>query len=433
MTDKEVTMQGHTRVNAKHLCLWIALAGMVAGCSSNAGQGGSGAVQGGVELITEREAAVPDRVRAIRGAWESVQRGEAQYEGVRESLKDLIFRLGEPDPVRVEALLMLVEDRDRLGNTQRVLERTLPLESSYQNWLMIDTVGEVAAIEGWTNLAPAMVTSWSRTVSAIEDKDRSEKKAIEKMFPGRDAIEVVFDVFAGWFDEQVVEEGQREAAWSLLRRLDREGNRIRTMMSELPAGEVDRDELMRLLVEASAEWGTLPRSVEQLRWLRDLQSDEHAVFWRESQGVVQNLDPAQKEGLELRHLAALRWASKYRPDLLTANRARLEESIERRLNGKRKVFRTRGVTGRERAESLKDWRRELVWADLVHIVVAIELADDQSYTTALFAQAERDRKDTSTELGGVIEFLESENRFVWLLYPPRPAHRLGDDRFVDSV
>jgi hypothetical protein len=71
------------------------------------------------------------------------------------------------------------------------------------------------------------------------------------------------------------------------------------------------------------------------------------------------------------------------------------------------------------------------WADALLGSIAADVFLDPALVRILFDQAEADRADTSTEHGGVID--GSPTGFAARLFPPRPAQRAGDRRFIASI
>lgn len=83
-------------------------------------------------------------------------------------------------------------------------------------------------------------------------------------------------------------------------------------------------------------------------------------------------------------------------------------------------------------ERLSDWADRMSWGDLLTLLVADEAMGSDSVQRKLPDFVRLDREDTSTEYGGVI-VTRADGTFDAVLYPPRPAERLGDNQFVASV
>jgi hypothetical protein len=122
-------------------------------------------------------------------------------------------------------------------------------------------------------------------------------------------------------------------------------------------------------------------------------------------------------------------------------RAELKNLLSERL--KNRQFNIRSVeqppVGRPYRESLDAWDDRLRWGDLLSMLVIDEALQEPNIAPALARFAELDRKDTTTEYGGIIrESTAAEStensapRFITVLYPPRPGQRMGDTQFIAS-
>ena len=74
------------------------------------------------------------------------------------------------------------------------------------------------------------------------------------------------------------------------------------------------------------------------------------------------------------------------------------------------------------------WSEQLCWADLATINVMRRAVRDQAVAAALFAQADRDLRDVSTEYGGLLKV--ADGRFTVKGYEPR--FRAHDLKFIPS-
>ena len=67
---------------------------------------------------------------------------------------------------------------------------------------------------------------------------------------------------------------------------------------------------------------------------------------------------------------------------------------------------------------------------MVSLLVIDHALHDPTVLEMLFAQADMDHNDKSTEYGGTLE--SEADGFVVTLFPPRPNSRLGDFQFIAS-
>jgi hypothetical protein len=335
--------------------------------------------------------------------------------------------------VRLAALEELLADEPNLADTRNLFRLLLPTETQ---WQAIEFVGSVAADRGWTDLSTALVRCWSRPVVEPADDARPERRALERLHPQRPVEDVVFAVFAGEpglapESRGMADSRQREQqdAWALLRRLDTGGTRTVALLSQ--PGRDDEDPALATLRAAARDLGVIPDTAEQVDWITRLRTPAFAGAWSEAADAVARLSDDQRQGLAPRHLMGLRYAAGARPDLLSRSRDDLLADLERTLKPRKHHVRAASATAARRApESLRTWRDDMCWADALLVTIAADAADDPALARLLFAQADEDKRDTSTEYGGVIDGAPSG--FALRVFPPRPAQRHGDRRFTAS-
>jgi len=364
---------------------------------------------------------VGERTRAVDQAWALTLTGEASRESLRKSTKSLVWSRSSPPTVRIAGIDQLAADDPR--DTVTMLSLMLPTEN---HWEVIEHVCDLAAENHWTELTRGLVRSWARPVPDPTDDKRPERRALQALYPGQSVEQTVFDVFTEAGEGPVLGERARQDAWALLSRLDESGALRQRFLSEPPPGPPDA--LTADLYAAASDLGAVPRTREELEWVRALRRPEFAAFWRESAEAIARLSPQQREGLQIRHAAIIRWAASHQPDWLAASSADLESLLRMRFDGRRDHQRGGSTGGAVVPETIREWRSALVWADLLSIAVAIESIQGAEVVEALFDQASRDRVDTSTEYGGVLD--ARGDGFVALLYTPIPAQRRTDTSFV---
>jgi len=342
----------------------------------------------------------------------------------REQVKGVAWQRSEDVAVRLAAIDALLADDE--ADTRRMLALLLPTETA---WPVIERVGELAVERGWTDLTPALVRSWSRPVPTPVDADRPERAALLALHPDATMTEVVFGVFIDRSLTGAFADRTRQDAWALLRRIDGTGEASVSLLRDLPAEDVDP--IVADIRAAAVDLGAIPETARQLEWLRDMRQPEHEAFWAEAAAAVASLPENRREGLQLRHAAALRWAAANRSDWFDLDRDALLQRLAGRLRGRVRHERTggSGFTG-SRMERLATWRDDLVWADTVSLLIADAAARDPEIAADLFYQADADRLDRSCEHGGVLD--ATPDGFVALGFTPRPAQRLGDRRFIAS-
>ncbi|MEO1129394.1 MAG: hypothetical protein AAFX05_06760 [Planctomycetota bacterium] len=400
------------------------------GCASSGSTTGE---DGGppLSVALEKDADPGKRVKALRRAEAEIRSGEIDAASVRELLKSVAWSRSNPPQVRTAAISAIHADEAQLEDTRTMLRLMLPTEAAWRQWKVIEYIGDIAADEGWTDLAPGFVVSWSRYFKGMPDRQRPEYDAIVKLFPEQPAEEIVFDVFVGRFDLIELRERERLAAWSLLRRLDPDNVHAGHLLLRTSASERDGDEILETLYAAARDLRAIPETGEQLEWVRTMRAGENRAFWEQCREHVQSLSTSQIEGFALRHASGVRWAAMHEPSWLGMDRQQLLDVLEGKLDGRKHAF--RGAASGGQGERFRHAKDDLSWGDTLLALIAVRAVDDPDIIAALFVQADEDNVDVSTEYGGVLDAApDGATGFVATLYPPRPAQRVSDRRFIAS-
>lgn len=384
--------------------------------------------------INDAEAHTGTQEKAIRGAMERVERGEADGKEVREQLKRAAWARSRFYKVRLAALEELLSDEAEIEDTRNMMRLMLPTETQ---WNVISFIGTTAAERGWTDLTTALVRCWSKPAIEPTDADRPERKALEALHPARSVEEVVFGVFKGEPGLAPSERGiadsrerEQQEAWAVLRRIDADGLRTTALLAS-PASS-NEDPTLTQLRSIARDLGVVPDTAEQLAWAQRLSTPAFTSIRAQYVSAVARLNPEQRRGLELRHLPGVAWATHHAAEWLAMSREELLSTLDSTLEPRRRHVRAASATAsRRNPESLRTWRDELTWGDALLVLIAARAIEDPALARALFAQAEEDRADTSTEHGGVID--GAAGGFGVRLFPPRPAQRVGDRRFIASA
>lgn len=341
----------------------------------------------------------------------------------REQLKRVAWKRSERPAVRLAAIELLAEDDP--ADTARMLSLMLPTETS---WPVIEGVSRMAVERGWTAMTPALVRSWARWVPEPADADRPERAALAQLHPDRSVEEVVFDVFL--HPEGPRPERLRADAWGLLSRLDDSGAWTSSRVAQLSPEDVAKDPLLEAIRSAAADLAAVPRTSEQLERLTRMRRD--AERWRQAAQAIAQLRTEQREGLTLAHAPLVLWAREHAPSLLAQSREALLDDAAEALARFKRARRTAGHPDDLAAprETIEESRDRLSWGDALALHIALRALEEQRLVDELAKQMDADRRDTSTEYGGLIDY--DGQRFVARLYPPRPSQRFGDNRFVAS-
>lgn len=411
-----------TRSTIRRTVLSVVLGATLWGCAGGGASSGSGG--DALADLSDGSLGYQTRIRAIEDTKADVDAGLLDRAAWRESVKKVAWGAANYEKLRLAAIEALLEDDE--ADTRNMLRLMLAREPQ---WPVIGRICELAGERGWTEYTPALVRSWSRPVVQPADPERPERAALIALHPGREVEEVVFEVFATPSQDKLFGDKAREEAWALLCRLDPSGSKAARYLVTM--GE-SNDPLLVDLRAGARDLRAAPTTPEQLQWLRDLRRGEHAAWWAEATVAVSGLGAEQLEGFELRHVAGVRWAAANEPGWLTASRSELISRLQERLSGRKTQQRlAESVEGSPPPrERLSDNLGKLVWGDALLILIADRAIAESDVLSALHEQADLDREDISTEHGGVLDW--GPSGFVALSYPPRPAQRIADNRFVAS-
>lgn len=354
----------------------------------------------------------------------------------RESLKTIAWQTGNPPQVRERAIQRLAEDTtpEVDADTANMVRLMLPVEP---NIAMVKELGDLAVSRRWTDCTGPLIRSWARVMGGGQDAERPERAAVIALNPGKPLDRVLFDTFAtpatGEGRERERQEKTRGAAWALLSREDPEGSRRREWLAGLPATD---DALVSDLRAAASDLRAIPVTASQLAWVQRLRGNDTSpaadpkaarAWWEQAKAALAGLNSEAAQGLALRHAEPVRWAAQNRPAWLALDRSGLRTELTTRMRG-----RTYYARGGGEADRLFNVEAKLAWADLLTLLVLDEALRTPGLVDTLWQQSERDRRDTSTEYGGLLAARSEGGGFVAAVYPPRPTQRFGDTRFVAS-
>lgn len=386
-------------------------------------------------VVVDPNQSIAGRERAIDQAWSDMEAGKLTRDKVRGELKEIAWGAGFPIELRLRAIQVLMHDTDPegLADMAQFAQLRLPTEPSLS---VVDAICDAGVEHEWVELTPALVRSYSRAVDGVDDADRPERGALEALNPGTALTRVAFDVFLS----PNVEDGSyglnrrertRADAWELLGRLDPDGSARLAMLTDQSASG---DATVQNLLACVDDLSTLPITGEELVWLGRLAETrgDPQGWWATTSEVVRSLPAEARSGLRLRHLEPLRWASSHQSELLQQSREALLDEL-RALDAQREHHRrlSHNTWAGPTRDRLDEWADQLSWADIVTILVIDDAIREASVDEMLYAQADMDQRDDSTEYGGLL-VTDSAGGFVARLYPPRPAQRQGDYQFVAS-
>jgi len=418
-------------------------ASLNSGCGANASPK---ALNDPPKVLANTELTVSDRVEAVDAIWQG--RLNVSKSDAREAMKNIVWSSRYPLGVRQRATELLLSDKDDADNadTRKSLSLRLPTEASPD---MIGFICQLAGERGWTEFSQPAVRSWARRIMGFGDDVRPERVLVEKL-SGKPATAAVFELFATPVQTAAktnpakidLAEKARRAAWEVLTRLDPTGKERTALLATLsPAAAADP--LIGDIRASAADLGCVPVTDSELQQLSAMRrfddksdGDARRQWWAEATAAVAGLKPEQRVGLRLRHIEPIRWSTGNRIQWMAADRVGLLALIADRLS-KRTPYTRSGPSATaiiSSDESLSTNGPNLLWGDCLTILTIDDALSTPGIGAALWEQAERDIKDTSTEYGGLLESSGGghSQAFIVTLYPPRPTQRAGDQRFIAS-
>lgn len=389
-----------------------------------------------------------DRIAAAQLAWGQVESGVRVRERTRKALKNLAWSNATTPELRFTVLELLMSDSSEEGQADsRMMARLiLPTEHSPR---AVRIISDRAVKSGWTELVPSLVRSYARQSPNVPDNERDERAAMLALRPNQSIEEIVFGVFLnpaeGVQDERAqavlrLSQRTRDDAWSLLSRLDTSGHWRRQLVDS--PRELDADKSSRRLMDdlraAHQSFGVIPDTAMELQWLSNLRNHPdsrnaklNSRWWSQTEAAMSGLDTTKRTGIRMHHLEPIRWVKANRPAWLSLDSEALYALVSQRMSN-RTHHKRKGRKGEgPRRERLKDWRGQIQWADMISILAVDEAMANQAVVEQIFTQRTLDKKDSSTEYGGVVEE-DTDTGFRAVLYRPRSRDRIDDQRFVAS-
>lgn len=401
------------------------------------GCAGPATVADGDTLTASRNAGLTpgERVRAITRMKAEVAAGTTDRVAMRHAMTELAWALETPEPVRAAALEALLWDDQAEQESLELVQEMLPTEPGRQ---CVAVMATAIADHGWIEATPMLVRSLARPVEGVADRERAEYLALEALYPNQPIEQVAFDAFL----EPKVDAGPaglgldmrtREAGWELVGRLAGDGDARARLLQGSAAGDDEGRALLGKLRQVYDAFGVVPRRAEEMRWaarLADEREGRLRAWWSQAQDAASRLGPAQREGLALRHLEAIRWAGQEQAEWLAASREQLLSALAQRLRGRQLYARTEAIRGtaNANAERLATARDGLVWGDALVLLVIDRALADEDVRSAVFEGADKDNRDRRTEHGGTL--WTDAGGFHVQPFSPRGTATPDDRRFV---
>ncbi len=364
----------------------------------------------GPKRFDDPVARMTDRTAGLNVRWAAMRQAEREMpDSPRRlaTLKQMIWQYGHATEFRTYAVDQLVAHDE--ADARNFLIRRLHL---INDWLVYEYIAQLAIEQNWQDFTPAIVRRYAIEVDLYRDEDRPERSHLQQLNPGLPVEQIVTHVLTDTSDH--VRIGQRVAAWQLLCRL-MEKEQIISHLQALPKS----NPLVADLQTAWEQLRVLPRQRETVIWMQLLRSDAPDSFWQQARRIVARLNTEQSAGLELRHLPTLIYAANNQSKRLKASHKDLFTDVSRILRERQRHLRGSDISStiEPHPQTLHAAKQPLAWADLLSLRVLAEWMRQPTTVAALFAQADADFADTTTEHGGLL-IANTQGTIIPTLYPP---------------
>jgi hypothetical protein len=377
------SLRAHDPLRSFALALALALSALPSGCRQ------------GPDSV-EDPASVLSRTGLSREAYfDAVD--AARMRGVDDAttaaLRRMISAPGYPIDSRERAFALLLEHEP--SAIEAALANSLPRMNDV-SWRrrVCQLVGE-ARLE---SMVPTLIRAWAVPVGALEvDDERPERLAIAAIVGGDRVSATLLATMRE--ANPLTQANLRARCWELLMKSGDEV-RLRALLAE--SASTEGDAMLMDLARVSRELGVLPTTREEILWARALCEPAREAFLAEARAALARMPVARREALELRGVPVAVAAARLRPDLLAATEPDLFAEVVARTRGGRHASPDFTGYGNGFTENPVQQRDQLVWSDLAAMLLAMDALADERFRRELFALADRDLEDRTTEFGGVI-------------------------------
>lgn len=324
------------------------------------------------------------------------------------ALQTLVWAYGHPQELRQHAIDQLIA-HDETGFRQQMHRRIVQVK----NWGTIEYLFKVAKERGWGDtFTPTVVRQYARHVRGMKEEDRPERQVLKEMHPDQSVEETVFEVFvSAGKEDKIISQAD---AWDLLARISTK-DQLLDYLKRTPSNNA----MVIDLKAAANDLHVIAFNKEGNLWLSYLRHPNRQPYWNELKKIVTQLNDQQKNDLKLRHLATLHATT---PAMLKSSRMDLISQITTHLNSQ--THHLKGATydggDADYPQDFTSWVDKLTWPDLLTIRVATLALQSHAVTSNLFAYADQDHADRSTEYGGTIR--KDDGVYEARLFRPR-IHR----------
>ncbi len=374
-----------------------------------------------VAVMLQKDESVAVRLKAAKQAQQEAPNSDNRL----AALQTLVWEYGHPQELRHYAIDQLIE-YDEASFRQQMHRRIVQVK----NWGTIEYLFKIAKQRGWgDSFTPTVVRQYARPVHGIKEEDRPEREVLKQMHPDKTIEEIVFEVFVNAGKEQKII--SQADAWDLLGRISTK----QQMIDYLKRAPGDTAMVIDLKT-AAQDLNVTAFNKEGSLWLSYLRKPEMHAYWQQLTDVVATLNDEQKKDLKLRHLAPLLAST---PQQRSQSRVDLISNINAYVNSQKHYLKGATYDGGavDHPQEFSNWVDKLTWPDLLTINQIITALQSHMVTSNLFAWADADKEDTSTEYGGTIR--KDDGVYEAKLFKPRirrhdrifyPTPQMYDDLYT---
>eukprot|EP00752_Nemacystus_decipiens_P015030 g13386.t1 len=299
------------------------------------------------------------------------------------------------------------------------------LARQIDDWPMIRLLCEKAASSGDRDALPWLVRSWAMPSRLVHDDERPEALAMASL-TGAPADELLQEIV--FISPERYGHATQVAAWTVLTRNGYE-QWLRDSIDETPAEKASL--LVSMLKRVAPAVDVLPADRHAIDRMMVLLSAFEESQWQQFMRYRVTKQRGGPWTIALRHLPAIQ---RRRKDRDAWSDEQWLTHIRSRLTGRRHVSRGESaddeIVVKQRPERLADYADRLGVADLIVIDQLLDAMQDPAVIRVAFEQAEADRLDTTTELGGALVWDEDG---LPALVPYPPMLRRHDQAYIAST
>lgn len=287
---------------------------------------------------------------------------------------------------------------------------------------------ERIADDGWVVMTPTLIRAWAQPIPGWINlkEERPERLALAKLHGSDKVVDVLLVELRN--ANPITQANLRARCWELLLQEGQEA-RLRELLAD--ADVSGKDAMLLDLRAGVVDLGVLPKTREEILWLRSLRDPKRQAYWDDAVSAVAALPPSRQGNLEVRDVTAVVAARRTKPEYLDLDEVAMSRLILDRTGGPdRTVYSPdfQGYSG-EFSERFVVVEKRLTWGDRLAILLALDAFDGVELRRHAFECGDRDRADRMAEFGGVVD-VDGKGRFEFIEFPS--VVRGSDARYESS-